>query len=224
MTMNLINVAFVGNQATYGAGIYNGNYVNWTNRLNLTNTTMSGNKGIVFAKGFSTGGAIFNSDYGKIYLVNSNITQNTSMFTGGIASYSKNNTLIQIKNTILAGNIDDNHIGDCSGTIQSLGGNIINNSTGNKAIGYACGFVASGSDQLGVTPLMASLTITDYTAYHPLLPGSQAIDRGLDDGCTAVDVEGSSRPQGVACDVGPDEYIGSTLPQDKLVFLPVARK
>lgn len=225
MTMNLYNVAMVGNQATFGAAIHNGNYTNWTNRLNLSNATLSGNTSIVGTKGFSSGGAIFNTDSGKVYLVNSAITQNTSMYTGGITNYTKNNTLIQMKNTILAGNTDDNNIGDCSGAIQSLGGNIINTTAGNKAVGYACAFSVSGSDQLGIIPLMGSLVFDTYLAHHPLLSGSQAIDRGLDDGCTATDINGLARPQGNACDVGPDEYMpGNILPQDKHIFLPIARK
>lgn len=226
-TMDLTNVALIGNQANYGAAIFNGNYApDWPNQLNLVNTTLSGNAGPVYPNGASVGGAVFNIDNGKISMVNSHVTLNTSIFTGGIANFSTTNTLVQLKNTIVAQNTDQYQIGDCSGVIQSAGGNIIHKTDGNAVVNYGCTYQAAATDQLGIIPFINPLKVTAHTAYHPLRAGSQAINRGVNDGCPQTDVKGLARPQGAVCDAGPDEYSPDTgaPAQDKLLYLAIASK
>lgn len=226
-TMDLVNVALIGNQANFGAAIFNGNYtVDWPNQLNLVNTTISGNAGLVYPDGMSIGGAVFNVDNGKISMVNSHVTLNSSSYTGGIANWSANNTLVQLKNTIVALNRDDHQVGDCSGAIQSGGGNIIHKTAGNSAVNYGCTYQAAASDQVGIIPFINPLKVTAHTAYHPLRAGSQAIDRGVNDGCPQTDVKGLARPQGAVCDAGPDEYSPDTgaPAQDKLLYLSIVSK
>ncbi|RME84994.1 MAG: hypothetical protein D6775_04045 [Caldilineae bacterium] len=57
-----------------------------------------------------------------------------------------------------------------------------------------------------------------FDGYH-LLPGSAAIDRGVNAGVT-TDIDGNARPYGSGFDIGADEYNGTMITPKKL-FLPL---
>jgi CSLREA domain-containing protein len=201
--MELDNVSITGNQATYGAGIQNGNRNNWPNKMTLVNVTISGNLGPdTFPD--SQGAAIFNIDNGKISLYNTTITNNQADATGGIENHSNNNTRVEIMDSILAGNTDIFKVEDCRGTLYSLGYNIIANYLGNPSKNMICNVNPLATDRLGLTPAMGPLV--GSPAYHPLLQGSLAIDSGTLSQCPGDDIRGILRPQGTTCDVGSYEY------------------
>lgn len=85
--------------------------------------------------------------------------------------------------------------------MTSLGGNL-------ESDGDTCGFT-DATDQVDVGSAALALgPLTDDggpTATHPLLPGSAAIDAGVDCPPPTEDQRGVGRPQGDACDVGAYE-------------------
>ena len=228
--MTLQNVTIYGNETAYGAGIYNGGIEMpelmpplWTmphNKLVGINLTVTSNIGKSSDTDQATGGGIYNTDYGKITLVNSTIVSNTSGFAGGInnkpnAKYND----ISMVNSILAYNQSILYLADppglftheCWGTIMSKGFNIL---LGNPALA-TCNFLPVSSDQVNTDPLLLPLLYNlGSVPTHGLRSNSPAIDAGNSDPlvCPPTDARGVLRPQsgkpgGIrACDIGAYEY------------------
>lgn len=215
--MELEGVSITGNQACIGAGVYNGNNTGWPNQMSLVNVTISGNLGEnTFPD--SEGAAIFNINNGKISLINATITNNQADATGGIKNHSTYNTRIEMTNSILAGNRDSFKAEDCRGTIYSQGYNIIKNYLGNPSKNMPCNVNPQTTDMLGIIPIMGPLI--GSPAYHPLLQGSEAIDKGTILQCPQSDIRGVQRPQGAACDIGSYEWTSG--PADLFqLYLPI---
>ena len=201
LTINNSTVGSSNTAGTNGGGIYN------AGTANLTNDTISGNA----AK--SDGGGLYNYS-GTATLTNVTITNNTAdsdangTGNGGGGLFGSAGT-VNVKNTIIAGNTDLSSATkhpDCSGTLTSLGYNLIGKDTG-------CTFTTQTGDQRGtsgspIDPKLGPLQNNGGpTATHALLPGSPAIDAGTNTGCPTTDQRGISRPQGVACDIGAYERI-----------------
>lgn len=183
-----------------GGGIHN------DGSLILTRSTLlSGEAG--------AGGAIFNGATGTLTVINATIGQNqAALGTGGVVNAggavklvhttiaensegvtSLGGTTVLI-NSIVAGNIDDNCIGD----IVSTGHNLDDDHT--------CGFMAGG-DLSGTDPQLGTPAWVDGSYYmYPLEEGSPAIDAGDNSQCPDSDQRGLSRPQGLACDLGAFEF------------------
>ena len=170
----------------------------------ITNATFDNNK----AGGF--GGAIDTFGNATTNLESVTLTRNMANAdnTGGEAGgalqngggfYNVRNSLIAL-NTVGTGGANP----DCSGTYNSLGGNIISNLTG------CSGFAAAG-DTVDSNPLIGPLSSNGGpTQTVPLLPNSPAIDHSV--GCPATDQRGVARPQGAACDTGAFELAPATNP------------
>jgi CSLREA domain-containing protein len=165
--------------------------------ISLENVTISGNTSDDGAGMLSTGGTgvttdILNSTiYGNIVPSGSN--------AGGLVAYNA----VGIKNTIIAGNDNDECLNSSGTAITSNGNNISGDAT--------CGFSAGG-DQPGTDPLLGLLADNGgFSKTHALLPGSPALDAGTNSGCPASDQRGVNRPidgdtDGTAtCDVGAYE-------------------
>jgi hypothetical protein len=212
--LTLNNCAVTGNTARNGSGIYNwgtatlnnstvsGNLGNWhgggtwgcgiynTGTMSLNNSTVSGNTA-------TDGGGIHNG--GTLSLNNSTVTGNTaSGVGGGIAG----DGTVTMRNSVLAGNSADIGGSDCHGTLGSAGYSLVGDTSG-------CTFTPGTGDLTDVGaelgPLLGS------PGYHPLLPGSPAIDAGDPTGCTDyggnplhTDQRGAARA-GI-CDMGSYEY------------------
>jgi hypothetical protein len=191
----LSNSTVSGNE---GGGIYT-----WLGQVTLNNSTVSGN----------TGGGIYMERNGALALSNCTVSRNTG---GGI--YVDEGTMI-FSNTIIAGNMGRPNAPDCSvgsGHIASAGYNLIGNKTG-------CSFTSSTGDLLNVDPGLFPLL--GSPGYHPLLPGSPAINAGNPAGCTDhlgnlldTDQRGVSRLG--RCDIGSYEYDPAYDPLTH-TFLPV---
>ena len=181
--VSLTNVRIINNRGTglshsFGA-------------MSVSNSVIAENRG--FGGGVSSGGADATLD-----VVNSTIRRNRSICdfdscSGGLGvdnggTVDLVNTIIW-DNTAIRGGGDDvaivgssasaDHcdLGDVSGSLTDLGGNI-------------------SSD-----PLFASATDAHLSA------GSPAIDAGTCSGAPATDFEGDARPTGSGCDIGADEFV-----------------
>ena len=191
----LTDSAVIGNIAEGVGG--GGGIANNRGTLTLTSTTVGGNRAAPAAAG-GFGGGIFNFD-GMVFLNNSTISSNTSDNPGGGVSNSPGG-VVQMQNTILAGNFDDFPSQDapnCSGELTSLGHNFLGELRG-------CTVARLDTDLMG-DPELDGLTDngTPGNAHFPLLADSPAIDRGNDDVCPPTDQLGQARAG--SCDMGAIE-------------------
>ncbi|MGC1375068.1 MAG: choice-of-anchor Q domain-containing protein [Anaerolineales bacterium] len=166
-----------------------GGIVNLANSsLTLVNTTVSNN-----SVG-GQGGGIYT--YGNLILKNSTISNNSAGTGGGIATYL--GAMVQTTNSIIAGNTatnDSNCYAYSGSGFASLGNNIISSTAD-------CKITARSGDQFGVDPQLS--TFLPSQGYHPLLPGSPAIDAGNPANCLPTDQRGVARVG--TCDIGAYEY------------------
>jgi len=178
--------------------------------LTLSASTVSGN----------SGGGIANA--GAATLMNSTVTGNigsgldnlsaaalfnsTVSGNSGVGVFSEGSGPVSLANTIVGGNIGP----DCSGTLTSLGYNLLGSAAG-------CAGLTEGvnGDRVGLDPRLGlSQHNGGATATQALLPGSPAIDGGNPTGCTdgggrplTTDQRGAPRPDLVnaRCDIGAYE-------------------
>ena len=193
-TITIINSTIAGNFAEGNAG---GIFAFGT--MTIINTTIANNTART-----SIGGGISTGGGGSFTVNNSTISGNTA--SGGGGGIAHETGTLELQNTIVAGNSDPNSP-DCSGSITSLGNNLIGDTT-------SCGIVLVPITDLTGDPGLDAL-IDDGTpgeGFFPLLPGSQAIDTGDDSTCPSTDQLGTLRPQdgdgdGMAiCDIGAYEF------------------
>ncbi|MDQ3712986.1 MAG: thrombospondin type 3 repeat-containing protein [Acidobacteriota bacterium] len=167
----IINSTFSANTAGNSCGGFDTN----SSTLTVINSTISGN-----AAG-GAGGGFCNSN--NTTLRNVTITRNTaSSFGSGGGIYQVNGTL-NFANTIVAGNTAP--IGSSPeilfnfGTITSAGGNLVGDSLGDSSnTGLAIAY--QPTDIRDVNPMLGALQNNGGTTpTHAILPGSPAIDTGL---------------------------------------------
>ncbi|MBS3030751.1 MAG: M10 family metallopeptidase C-terminal domain-containing protein (plasmid) [Dolichospermum sp. DET50] len=168
-SVTLINTTVSGNSAGNGGGIRS----NGTS-VTLLNTTISGNSA-------RNGGGIYASTNGVFNLINSTVTKNTAISTeygdGGGGIYSLSAT-VNLKNTIVAGNINSN----APDLLSSFLSSALFNGNNNNLIGSlagAKGTVGTGTDIVNPNPGLRPLQNNGgLTLTHALLPGSPAINAG----------------------------------------------
>jgi hypothetical protein len=179
--------------------------------LNMANTTVSSN----FDADGGTGiGAIYVT--GTANIRNSTIAFNRT--SGGTGGGIFNAGTLNIGNSIVANNIaavsPDIHLS--SGTITSVGGNLVQNTSG-----FPAGTFTQTNDQTGVDPLLAALDDNGgNVTTHSLMPNSPAINTGLnanavdpfDNSVLTTDARGTgfSRIIGAAVDKGAFEALAPT--------------
>ena len=168
-------------------------------QLTLENSTVSGNTG-------RFGGGILNENY--IRISNTTVSGNRGDYGGGISVNPVAwNPTTELNNTIIAANTAALEGADCSGSVTSLGHNLLGSDE-------HCGIQATAGDLIGtrsqpVDPRLGPLGYNGGpTETHALLLGSPAIDSGGDDPVSSTDQRGLARPQGSASDIGAYEKGG----------------
>ena len=162
---------FSSNSATDdGAGLYINSGI-----ATITNTSFAENSAT------DKGGAIYNA--GTATLTHVTIVDNSAETGGGIYD----NSLLHLYNSILSGNIEE----DCSGTLNSNVGNLIQDGT-------------CGHEELVENPLL--LKLAGLPVYYVLQEASPAIDSGNAGKCLQEDQRGLERLEGF-CDIGASEYL-----------------
>lgn len=201
--LSLSNSAVSGNSIneeseTHGGGIYFS--TSGTNGLTIAKSGLDGNSspadggGLYFSGGVAlitnssfgentavaNGGGIYSA--GAATLTHVTVANNTAETGGGIHDTDQ----LHLYNSLLAGNTG----GDCSGTLNSNIGNLIQDGS-------------CGHDELTGDPKI--LELSGLPIYYVLDTGSPAVDAGDDAYCLAEDQRGLTRPEG-ACDIGASEY------------------
>ncbi|MBS9391304.1 MAG: hypothetical protein HEQ33_21370 [Dolichospermum sp. WA123] len=135
--------------------------------INLINSTVSGNQ--------ASGAGGIEARGGVVNVVNSTITQNinTSSYGGGGGIYTSNynGVTVNLKNSIVAGNIGTSP--DIEGKVNGNNNNLIGNLSG------ASGTIGTGTDIVNVNPQLGLLQDNGNGIFtHALLSGSPAINAG----------------------------------------------
>lgn len=204
--LNITHSTLSGNSALNGGGISN------AGTLTLTNSTLTDNNA------FISGGGLSNSGTPLATLSNTTVTSN-SVNIGNGAGIINGGTL-SLVNSIIAGNTDPGgEAPDCSGTLNSLGYNLIQSTVGCTISGILTGVITNAAPLLGPLQNNGGPTLT-----HALLGVSPAVDAGDNTACPATDQRGVARPQdgdgngSAICDIGAYE-----LPPPVL-FLPLVMR
>jgi len=187
----LTNVTFSGNSARAGGGMFN-----ISSSPTLSNVTFSGNVATLF------GGGMY-CTHASPTLSNVTFSGNSASSGGGMYIYSFTSPVI--RNTILWGDTGGEVVNSDSTSAPTITASVVQ---GGCPAGATCTNLIDADPRLGA--------LGDYggaTETISLLPGSSAIDAGLDalpDGtviCPATDQRGVARPQGAHCDIGAFEYV-----------------
>jgi len=189
--------ALVKNSSAYGGAI-------WTDAgtVQISNSTFSSNSaqygGSIYHETFASAG--YDVAACIITLTHVTIAYNSASTGGGVFVKHKNirrkrkhkqhhkhkhHSMVNMRNSIIAGNTN----GDCFGTLNQNINNLIEDGSCNPAL--------SGD------PMLAPLT--GSPAFHPLMPGSPAINAAHPDYSLLTDQVGMPRPQGSAGDIGAYE-------------------
>jgi hypothetical protein len=198
ITMGITNSTISGNSAKAGSGVFN------TGGTAIINSTVSGN-----SASFGFGGGIYNFTGGMLDIANSTVSGNSAITGGGIennggtmgitnSTISGNSALgtnvggmenqpsgtVNVRNTIIAGNTNQDFVG----TLTSQGYNLIGNTSGTTITGTTTG------NQLNVDPHLGPLQDNGGPTFtQALLSGSTAIDGGSFIGLH-TDQRGFTRP------------------------------
>ncbi len=179
------------NTAQYGVGIFYNDFVGQGSAMTLRNSTLSGNSASHF------GGGLYAINQARVTLDNATIAgnqvrrffnQHYTIHGGGLVITST--AVITAQNSLIGNNILTDGItiptpDDCYGPLRSLGNNLIED-TGNCAISGTTYGNVTGQDPL-LGPLQNNGGSIPTLA---LLPGSPAIDAGLNSACPATDQRG----------------------------------
>ncbi|MEQ8675495.1 MAG: right-handed parallel beta-helix repeat-containing protein [Aggregatilineales bacterium] len=189
-TLTVTNSIIYSNSAVTGGGVYNQGII-----ATISNSTVSGNSST------NGGGAI--SNYGTMTITNTTVSSNTAGADGGSIF---NTATVTIRNSTLSGNAssgaDEIVIANGNGTLINtiVTGACINNSVLNDGGGNIA-FNAAGCPGANTNPILGAFN----GSYYPLLAGSPAIDGAPTCAGLTNDQIGTTRPQGVACDIGAIE-------------------
>ena len=195
-TMSITNSTISDNEggSSFGAGIYN----TGTSTMTIINSTVSGNR----LRPAFDGAGIYNG--GNMTVINSTISGN-SVYDGYTGGGILNRGSLEMENTILALNTVEGFgpapisvPNDCTGTLTSLGNNLIGDPTG-------CTINLQSTDLTGDPGLGAFVDDgAPGNGRFPLLATSQAVNAGSDSACPPTDQ--LDTPRRSPCDIGAVEF------------------
>ena len=146
-------------------------------RLDIENSTFSGNKGLA--------GGVLAQMSGRASFTHVTMIDNESHYLGGDAIY-RNGGAVSLRGSIVSSR---GPIEDCNGGLSESAGNLSADGT--------CADIPSGDLLLG--------DMTGVLPHYPLNDDSPALDSALAQYCPDTDQLGNARPQGAGCDIGAIE-------------------
>lgn len=175
--------------------------------LEVINSTISGNRTTVNGGGIHVSGGVTRF-YNVTVAANTADSDATSSTSGGGVSV-QGDALLQVRNSIIADNIDasvSTKAPDCTGALTSNGYNLIENPTDCAIGGDTTGNLTSIAPVLGPLQANGGPTLT-----HALLSGSPAIDAGNPVGCedqnsVMLSTDQRTFVRTAHCDMGAYEY------------------
>jgi hypothetical protein len=220
--VDVARVTISGNVAQgAGGGVFNGGAIEFVSEIlpshygsemSLSNVTISGNTAGSFGGGlFNDGGYALGYYGGKLDCQNCTIAGNGAGSGGGIALDPLQNGVSRMANSVVANNtapLDP----DCSGPLDNLGYNLIEQPSGCLIGGDTTGNILNVDPQLGPLADNGGPTLTHlpglvlFEAGNPAPPWDQGLPR-----CPLEDQRGLARPVVSYCDIGAVER-GCTSP------------
>jgi hypothetical protein len=202
-TLTITGSTFTGNTSNKdGGGLYNE-----LGTLALTNGTVTGNAATENGGGLYNDNVASTSNLNNVTLTNNTADSDADNTGNGGGIFNSTGT-VNFRNTISAGNMDNNPITqgpDCWGSLNSQGYNLIRSTTG-------CTITLIAGDITNANPLLGPLQDNGGpTLTHALLSGSPAIDAGNTATCAATDQRNGARPVdgdgdgNAICDIGAYE-------------------
>lgn len=184
-TLTIADSTITGNATAGPSASANGGGVSNVGKMEMTNVTVSGNRS------FGHGGGIFEAFTGtSLILRNVTIADNTARLFGGglevmgVAPRPVNTIIAHNRSTTLPTG------GDCSGPIESLGYNLIEDVSACTIGGVTAGNILGAAARLEPLGDNGGPTLT-----HALRRSSPAIDAGSNPEAPAHDQRGVPRPQ-----------------------------
>ncbi|HEX6385971.1 MAG TPA: choice-of-anchor Q domain-containing protein, partial [Anaerolineae bacterium] len=197
----VVNTVIYNNTAPFdGGGISN------SGTLKLANSTISGNSAKQNGGGIYAGGTV---ELYNVTIANNQADSDADDNGLGGGLYVSSGATLLARNTLIANNLDSSTTTqhpNCSGTINSLGYNLIEDTTGCIITGFNDGNV------FGIDPVLGPLQNNGGRTFtHALLAGSPAINGGDPTGCRDYDNALLTTDQRVfarngVCDIGAFEY------------------
>jgi hypothetical protein len=205
--LTLIRSWVVGNTAAASGG---GIYVDEGGSATIENSIIAGN----YAEGEDAdGGGVNFIGSGPYQIINSNIIGNRSDDSGSaiVGRYAE----IEVTNTLIIGNTGNTGIDDPGedGSVITLNYCVTYD---NADDGEEPGVIIRRNNCFHAYPMMKGGSLPSWVGVehagewmfydYRLLSGSPAIDAGDDTACPRTDLDGVTRPQGAACDIGAYEF------------------
>jgi hypothetical protein len=187
----------------------------------ITNATITGNSALNSGGGHLGGGIDAPATFtGSLVLLNDTINANFATAGGGVFWAATGGSIFGVRSTIIAKNMASTgpDANNPAGTFTDNGGNLIgisgigSGNTGFTAASTQTGTVANPLNPLlGVVQNNGGPTLGAPGNTGPLetaspLPGSPAIDKGVNGGAPANDERGFNRIVNTTVDVGADEF------------------
>jgi predicted outer membrane repeat protein len=179
-SMTITGSLFSGNQAKYGAGVLSGVSNGWSNKVQITNSTFTGNVAV-----FRGGGIMFQNSSSMQTLTNVTVVGNradaTDLGSGAGVSVQEGNPTVRMFNSLVIGNLSksNNTPSDMDGTLQTSSANNLigdassaaglTNGTNNNIVGI------NGSGNRPWNTVVGPITGTGNKRVHPLVQNSLAI-------------------------------------------------
>jgi predicted outer membrane repeat protein len=197
-TLSVIHSTLSGN----GAG-GNGGAIYSTCNLNLTNSTLSGNRATGSGSG---GGGVYQAGSGTATVAAVTVVNNTASFGAGVYNDGGGGSALTLQYTLLA----NNATGNCDGVITSFGYNLSSDSN-------CSALTQTGDGQNVALPLGPLANNGGPTLTHLPVAGNPAIDAIPAAQCGfSNDQRGLARPVNGQCDIGAVEtgnlYAAAWLP------------
>lgn len=179
--VNLGNLQLSRSSLNGNSAVSNGGAAFNQGTITIDNTTVAENVG-------QDGGGIYSSQ-GTTVLNSSTVAGNLANSTGG-GLFNSPGATVSARNTIFGDNSATGQSPDFSGVLNSLGYNLIENSSGANITGTITGNIIGNDPKLGRLAPNGGPTLTKM-----ILPGSPAIDFGDPSGVISPDQRGTTRPR-----------------------------